>query len=225
MGFLRVLFFVGLALLFLIPNLVIAQYTIPRSYDIGYISSDSLGRNIFGTAFVFKKNEVITCAHVIDGLRASLNNSKNPLIFYIPTERKNSYRLNIKSLDKNWDISILQANDEISKFPLIIDRDPIKSDIVGEIVLYCGFDIDKSNASQSPIIFCDTTTVISVSSSPINSQINFLNFKANIIGGYSGSPIINNRGEVVGMLQANVYGIKSMKYLNTRAIRLNYFIH
>src|ERR1035438_1742093 len=110
------------------------SFTIPRSYDIGYISSDSNGRYVFGTAFIIGNSEVMTCAHVIDSLCKKEINFKNPNIFYLANGLHGSIRLVISKIDYEADFSYLKAGDTISKYPLKISNNYSSS--IGRLVLY-----------------------------------------------------------------------------------------
>ena len=154
-----------------------------------YVSNGIKGF-ISGTGFVFiRPNTVVTCAHVVKGW------SK---IIYIQSGTKNEYLLDLVYIDTLLDIAILTSIDTISNKPYEFDATHFVA--VGDTIMYIGYSKEKSTKS-SPKMGYDLAVVQSAGKTMRYVPVNFFEFKGEGKPGYSGGPILDPKGNIVGIFQ------------------------
>jgi S1-C subfamily serine protease len=156
---------------------------------IGFISTDSAGRNLIGTACVINgKNSVVTCSHVI---------SNQITLFYIPSNLKRSFRLRVVKDIPNKDVALL-ATDSITNWPMPLGQ---MSDLnPKEMVFYVGFKTDNISLTVDQAII-QTVGITAFG----NSVLSFIDFYGVAKPGYSGGPVFNSKGEIVGIIRSGYF--------------------
>ena len=156
-----------------------------------------------GSGFVYKvtddKNYIITSYHVVSGY----NN-----IFIYNTSKKKE-KANVVAYNENADIAILSINDSLNLKEINIgnsDSIEISNDIY---VFGTPLNIDYiSTLSKGIISFINRE--ITVTTSYGKNKYNTIQVDARVDEGNSGGPVLNNKGEVIGMMfvkEENVEGI------------------
>jgi S1-C subfamily serine protease len=164
--------------------------------DVRAISFMVYGNDIFaGTGFVLNtKRQVVTCAHVIDTSKnmffVSGKLGKNPLVYY---------KLRIIKLLPKYDLAVLESDEDLCRNPLIaadeFDFSP------NQHLFYFGYNY---------MVSTDSTKALQVNNAFVSSvgktfdgetKIDFIEFKGVGIPGYSGGPVLNDQGKVVGIMR------------------------
>jgi S1-C subfamily serine protease len=147
-----------------------------------------------GTGFVLLNNHfVITCYHV-----AKVKGEK----WFFPLNSHKIYRLELFEYVEQGDIAIFKSYDSIPTTPLIADTTFIFNNKVS--IGYSGFDGEQSSPNHLKMI--DHTAIIEANGkmdAPIDGleiSTTFIEFVGKGLPGYSGSPIFNDKGEVIAIL-------------------------
>jgi S1-C subfamily serine protease len=140
-----------------------------------------------GSGFVVKKgNWVVTAAHVV---------SKIGDYFYIPYNSEIIYPLTIKKIDKVNDKALLTTTETISNNPLkYLNIPEIK---IGDSIFYIGAKIIDT------AYYFDVSKIFEIEKVEIPEFSIFtttMNFEGNAIKGFSGGPVLNRSGEVIGVI-------------------------
>lgn len=164
----------------------------PDGQSYGFIVFDN---DIYsGTGFVVNnKREVITCAHVID-------TTKN--IFYVTGAITHhgliKQKLKVVKILPAYDLALLQSDVDLCTRPFISEN--AFHFFPNQHLFYLGYNFTKSN---------DTVKSIQANNANISSlgktfqgktPVDFIEFVGVGIPGYSGGPVINDQGKIVGIM-------------------------
>lgn len=177
-------------------SVVVTQVLQNRKYDISRVEEslvyiEAIGEDFInnGSGFVYKikdnKNYIVTNYHVVEGYRE----------IYVYNSNKRKVSAEILDFDKKSDIAILEINDDLNLKEVIIG-DSSKLNI-GDEVFAVGTPIDYRYFSTF------TKGIVSYLNRNIEVDGNIYNtiqIDASINGGNSGGPLINNKGNVVGIV-------------------------
>lgn len=160
----------------------------PKNYNHIRVSS--------GSGFCIQKGYIATNYHVIAGMQPKLSK------VYI-TGSKRSYAIqNVVDYDTDYDIAIISCL-QLKAVPLILGRN---NDIrIGDIVYTAG--------SPKGFIGTFSSGVISnIRDSHFRSYDDRIQFTAPISSGSSGSPLVNSRGLVVGVVRSSAQSGNSIHF-------------
>lgn len=163
------------------------------------ISSDSVSK---GSGFVYKnkdnKNYIITSYHVIDDYEEIL----------VYTDQKSTIAT-VLNYDEYTDIAVITIDDELGLEEIKLgDSSKIN---VGDQIYVAGTPLNSnyiSTITSGIISYIDRE--ISVTTTVGNSSINAIQVDAAINPGNSGGPLLNNNGQVIGLVfikEADLNGI------------------
>jgi S1-C subfamily serine protease len=165
---------------------------------LGFIVLDD---SIFnGTGFIIiKSNYILTCAHVIDISRK---------ISFVSLQQDKRYELNLVRIDTVNDLALLNSKSEICNEPFVpCDTFNVQP---GQHLFYIGYDIASSN-SQMKAMKANNAYIQAVGKYfSSNKLVDFLEFVGVGKPGYSGGPVFNDQGQIVGIMREAWYkkGIK-----------------
>ena len=153
-----------------------------------------------GSGFVFgPQNDVVTCWHVMDGAEKVFHQTN--LVFLSFTNR---YALKLKYMLPKYDLAVFSPSPKITTAPF--SAGDFKKLRPGETIFYIGFDVRKSNPSNSMNMI--NKSWIAATGCALNDGemkdaviVDFLEFPGVGISGYSGGPVCNKDGEVVAILK------------------------
>jgi serine protease Do len=137
--------------------------------------------DIIGTGFVIKGNKIITNYHVVEAI---LDRSSS--IFVSEFDSQSKIKVTLKYYDEYNDIAVLETYAEFDNY-LTFDDDELDP---GTQVHACG-----SGQGGGEGAFTSGT----VSGYHSKNGIKYLQHSAPITGGNSGGPLVNNKGELVGV--------------------------
>ena len=142
----------------------------------------------YGSGFVFKHGYVATNEHVIRHMQIK------PSGVYI-TDSKRSYAIQrIIGYDVEYDIAIIQCS-QLKAVPLSLgDSDKIN---IGETVYTAGSPKGYAGSFSSGV-------VSAMRDDAFKSSDDVIQFTAPISSGSSGSPLVNNKGQVIGVVRSQV---------------------
>ncbi len=152
-----------------------------------------------GTGFVLLNNHfVVTCNHV-----AKVEGDK----WYFPLNSSKMYKLNLILFVKKGDIALFRTDDSIPTTPLIADTTFVFKN--NSTIGYIGYDAENSSpdnlkmSSHIGKIEANGRMDALVQGNEIGTS--FIEFIGRGLPGYSGSPIFNNKGEVIAILSMAYY--------------------
>lgn len=156
--------------------------------SVGLIA-DAKGK-VLGTGFVFEEpRTVVTCAHV----------AKSEGLLFVSAYDKKRYRLTLQSKLTGEDIAVLIAEDTICRRPLGMGSP--ESITPGDPVVYIGFDAGKSDSTGIKLVVHSTD--VSACGKALNhaTLVGFFEFQGEGRPGYSGGPVFDKSGKVVGIMR------------------------
>lgn len=170
-----------------------SQFSIDKS-ALGLITNKE--QKALGTAFLCgNPSWIVTCAHV--------EQSETGDKFYIPIGNEIPIPLKLLSIDPKQDVAIYQTDVPISDKHLNIDT-TFKFKVGAEIV-YAGYDV-RSSVGSNKNIKISKAVVISVGIyKEFNIETYFIEFIGEGIPGYSGGPVFNLKGELIGIFAQSYY--------------------
>lgn len=162
------------------------SFTIDKN-SIGLLENDSI---IIGSGFILdSSNQVITCAHVI------LNQVK----VYFSTDG-NRYELEVRKIDLINDIAYLKSASTICETPFKKAFVPVIEN--GETIVYLGYDwVDTKQNNQNIIKVHQSKITAYGKQSNDEGNANFIEFIGEGKPGYSGGPVLNWKGEILGLMR------------------------
>lgn len=186
-----------------------AQSTNFKENAIGCIE---IHDTVFGTGFIaLRPNLVFTCYHVI----------KNRKPVYFITNYGKSHNIELVYADTVNDLAVLESIDSIhSDFYLIEKNDSIN---VYDSIFIKGYNYDSSLLKTDKCFKSEHRRVISSFGikGRHNKPIQYFGFESRekIGGGFSGSPVINNNGKIIGLLGQS-YAFSPVNELKTKSYYL-----
>lgn len=176
----------------------------PISNNIG---NPSLSQEWSGTGFALNNGYVVTNYHVID-------NAKSIYIQGVKGDFVKKYKATIIATDKYNDLALLRiADDGFSSFGSIPYNVKTSVSDVGEEVFVLGYPLTSTMGDEIKL----TTGVIS-SKTGFQGDVSLYQISAPIQPGNSGGPLFDNRGNLIGIVNAKHKGAENVGY----AIKTSY---
>lgn len=158
--------------------------------------SDKGENLIFGTGVIYRADGyIITNAHVVkdmDSIVVVLSNSK-------------SYKARLKAIDESFDLALIKIDKGMLKPAKFGDASSI---IVGDPVIAIGTPLSFSLRNSA------TKGIISGLNRSAEGEYNFIQTDTAINSGNSGGPLVNMKGEVIGINSSKFigYGVEGMSF-------------
>lgn len=160
-----------------------------------------------GTGFALNNGYVVTNYHVID-------NAKSIYIQGVKGDFVKKYKATIIATDKYNDLALLRiADDGFSSFGSIPYNVKTSVSDVGEEVFVLGYPLTSTMGDEIKL----TTGVIS-SKTGFQGDVSLYQISAPIQPGNSGGPLFDNRGNLIGIVNAKHKGAENVGY----AIKTSY---
>ena len=176
----------------------------PISNNIG---NPSLSQEWSGTGFALNSGYVVTNYHVID-------NAKSIYIQGVKGNFANKYKATVIATDKYNDLALLQiADGGFNGFGSIPYNVKTSVSDVGEEVFVLGYPLTSTMGDEIKL----TTGVIS-SKTGFQGDVSLYQISAPIQPGNSGGPLFDNRGNLIGIVNAKHKGAENVGY----AIKTSY---
>lgn len=176
----------------------------PTSSNIG---NPSLTQEWSGTGFALKNGYIVTNYHVIE-------NAKSIFIQGIKGDFTPKYNATIIATDKYNDLALLQISDNsFSGFGSIPYNVKTSVSDVGEEVFVLGYPLTSTMGDEIKL----TTGVIS-SKTGFQGDVSLYQISAPIQPGNSGGPLFDNKGNLIGIVNAKHKGAENVGY----AIKTSY---
>ena len=157
-----------------------------------------------GTGFIISKNGyILTNAHVIRG--------HSNIYAYVNKKR---YKANIILVDNDNDIALLKIKGTFDYLPL-----NLKKAEVGEDIAVIGYPNIGLQGNEIKATFGEINSL-----SGVQGDIRLYQIDAPIQPGNSGSPLLNMKGEVIGIVNASLNQVRMLKETGTLAQNVNYAI-
>jgi S1-C subfamily serine protease len=157
-----------------------------------------------GTGFIISKNGyILTNAHVIRGY--------SNIYAYVDKKR---HKANIILVDSDNDIALLKIKGKFNYLPL-----NLKKAEVGEDITVIGYPNIGLQGNEIKATFGEINSL-----SGIQGDIRHYQIDAPIQPGNSGSPLLNMKGEVIGIVNATLNQVVMLKKTGTLAQNVNYAI-
>ena len=144
----------------------------------------------FGAGFIYDKSYIITNYHVV---------YQDNNVIKVTTYNKEVYNASLVGYEVNSDIAVLKIDKELESIELG-DSDKVR---VGDIVTAIGNpdgDLSFSEASGK-VLEVDIELL-----DQIDKDRKYIWYDGNAISGYSGGPVYNQEGKVIGILNARYTG-------------------
>jgi serine protease Do len=158
--------------------------------------SDKGENLVFGTGVIYRDDGyIITNAHVVqdmDSIVVVLSNSK-------------SYKARLKAIDESFDLAMIKIDKGMLKAAKFGDMSSI---IVGDPVIAIGTPLSFSLRNSA------TKGIISGINRSAEGEYSFIQTDTAINSGNSGGPLVNMKGEVIGINSSKLvgYGIEGMSF-------------
>ena len=161
--------------------------------------------SLSGTGFFISKDgHLLTNYHVI-------KDSEDIKVLY----KDKNYKAKVISIDKTNDIALIKI-DQLTNFLPIAEYPKLEK---GENVTSLGFPLVRLQGNELKATFGHINSL-----SGIQNDIRYLQFDNPTQPGNSGSPLINQNGEVIGIVSARLNQNTTIKYSGTLSQNVNYAI-
>ena len=178
-----------------------------KMYPIAEVGKPSLGQEWSGTGFALNNGYVATNYHVIE-------NANSIYIQGIKGEFETKYTATIIATDKYNDLALLQISDPAFKgFGTIPYNVKTSVSDVGEEIFVLGYPLTSTMGDEIKL----TTGVIS-SRTGFQGDVSLYQISAPIQPGNSGGPLFDNKGRIIGIVNAKHRGAENVGY----AIKTSY---
>lgn len=176
---------------------------IGTAIDVKLQNTTQSTKTSVGTGFGISPNgHIITNAHIVE-------NSKKINVYY----KSKSYDAELISIDHINDIAVLKIDTPIKFLPLNIDS-KIK---IGTEISVLGYPNISVLGEEQKATFGYIN-----STSGANNDARFFQISAPIQPGNSGSPLLNNHGEVIGIVTSSLKQSVALKTTGSLAQNVNY---
>lgn len=157
-----------------------------------------------GTGFAVSPNHILTCAHVIKGMRQ-----------YRIRSLSGAYDLELVMADETNDLALLRVKGNPDLSPITFKEGPSIS--LGESVITLGYPLSSITGGT----FAVTQGGISALTG-MRHDSSLLQFTAPIQPGSSGSPLFDMSGQVVGMVTSAVTNAQNMNFAVKSCLALSF---
>ncbi len=175
---------------------------------IGKYEKDGVEGVAHGSGFVIAENGlIVTNAHVVAPLKRIL----------VVMSDGGTYEARIKNIDNQADIALIQINKTGLKTAKLADINTVE---VGQTVIAIGTPISFTLRNSA------TIGIISGLNRTTNNPYRLIQSDATLNGGNSGGPLVNLKGEVVGMGTQGFQGVSGLYFsvtCDTIQYALNHF--
>ncbi|MBC7766711.1 trypsin-like peptidase domain-containing protein [Arenimonas sp.] len=174
--------------------------------------------NVLGTGFWVGNSVFVTCAHVVQSLLSGPFELKGMLV--VGGNNDQYLKATISILDLEHDLAVLQISNKdfhATRKESCLNLNDEK-EVVGEDVCFAGYPLGNQllNETHTPIF---ARGVIAHTSSSINKIRKEIKISGFVEGGFSGSPVVNNKGNVIGVVAShpeqtkNIFNIISWEHI------------
>ena len=184
------------------PDSAFAKILSQSKASVVKIEGLGCGGIVDGSGFVAAKGRVVTNAHVVAGV-------KNPKVI----DGDGTHNARVVYFDTKNDIAFLVA-DDIRVPPLGISTNALTA---GSGVLVEGYPEGGAFAAQTAVILDRFTAIGRDIYGQSITKRDIYSVQAHIVQGNSGGPVINERGEVVGIVFATSTSYNNVGYALTTA--------
>ena len=170
-----------------------SQSISPDGPSFGFIVWDKT--QYVGTAFVLKsKRIVITCAHVIDS---------NHEIYYASGGLKDPeivmHKLKIVKLLPQYDLALLESETDLCNRPFVAEK--TFNIHRNQHMFYLGYSTESSSIIQKSIQANNLWVISYGKTFELDSTVNYIEFNGVGVPGYSGGPVLNDKGRVIAIMR------------------------
>jgi S1-C subfamily serine protease len=174
--------------------------------------------NILGTGFWVGDGVFVTCAHVVQNLLGGPIELVGSLV--VGGNRQQYLKATISILDMEHDLAVLQVSNKDfhntqKEFCLTING---KKEEIGSDIRFAGYPLGNHllNEEHTPVF---SKGVIAHTGSAINKLRKEIKISGSVEGGFSGSPVVNDDGLVIGVVSnhpeqtKNIFNIISWEHV------------
>lgn len=159
-------------------------------------------RRSSGSGFLFKKADkvayVITCAHVVGDVNTV------QVVFDSGTKKERIYSASVATRDESTDLAclLIQGANELPR-PLNLEKRTLIRETENAFAAGFPFGQWMSTSTNHPNISLSKTTVSSIRQDD-DEQVVIVQLSGGVDPGNSGGPVVNSKGEVVGVAQSKI---------------------
>lgn len=160
-----------------------------------------------GTGFALKDGYIVTNHHVVEGAK-SIN------VYGVNSNSRTAYTAEIIATDKNNDLALIKINDHsFNGFATIPYSVKTTLAEVGESIFVLGYPLTQLMGNEIKL----TNGIIS-SRSGYQGDISTYQISAPVQPGNSGGPMFDDKGNIIGIINARISGAENVGY----AIKTSY---
>lgn len=178
-----------------------------KMFPVEDISNSSKEGKWTGTGFALKDGYVVTNHHVING-------AKTIKVYGVNGNANRAYSANVVASDKNNDLAIIKIDDYsfngFATIPYAVKTNVME---VGESIFVLGYPLTQLLGNEVKL----TNGIIS-SKSGYQGDISTYQMSAPVQPGNSGGPMFDDKGNIIGIVNAGVPGAENVGY----AIKTSY---
>ena len=161
------------------------------------------GEEQFGTGIVVSPNgHILTCSHIISAEKENKTVVKNFCDAIIAKDKTNEriIKTEVVFSDENLDLAILYSEEAKKLPPVTISNEKTKT---GERI--CAIGNSKGEG------LCIVDGIVSDSSRTLGDN-DYIVISAPVTSGYSGGPVFNTKGNIIGIIKGGRDGAVAMNY-------------